>query len=146
MAKSKFVEQREVTLADGSTGTVDLFARDGAIGIATLTDSGEQHFVELGRVRTHRNQDKNGRFRWYDDFRLPDRLGGRIVTVRLHAAEDDERRKFTTGPRTYARSQQQIRTSTACTGGATMPSRSTVRSMTRCGCVVPIRSVTPAST
>jgi hypothetical protein len=71
---------------------VDLFARDGVIGITTLTDTGEQHFVELRRVRTHRNEDKNGRFRWYNDYQLPEGLAGGIVTVRLHSNDDDVRR------------------------------------------------------
>jgi hypothetical protein len=92
--KSTFVEQREITLADGSTETVDLFACDGAIGITTLTDTGERHFIEFRRVRTHRNEDKNGRFRWYNDYQLPDNLGAGTITVRLHATEDDVRRKF----------------------------------------------------
>jgi len=92
--KSTFVEQRHVTLADGTSTTVDLFARDGAIGIATLMDAGEQHFEELRRVRTHRNPDKSGTFRWYNDYRLPDNLGGGTITVRLHATDDDTRRKF----------------------------------------------------
>jgi hypothetical protein len=90
--KSTFVEQREVTLTDGTTELVDLFARDGVIGITTLTDTGEQHFVELRRVRTHRNEDKNGRFRWYNDYQLPEGLAGGIVTVRLHSNDDDVRR------------------------------------------------------
>ena len=88
------MEQRNLPLADGTTTTIDLFARDGAIGITTLTGSGEQHFEELRRVRTHRNADKNATFRWYNDYRLPDRLGGGSVTVRLHATDDDVRRKF----------------------------------------------------
>ena len=32
------------------------------------------HFTALPRVRTHRNRDKNGQYRWYNDYRLPDRL------------------------------------------------------------------------
>lgn len=92
--KSTFVEQRSVTLADGTIATVDLFACDGAIGITTLTDTGEQRFVELQRVRTHRNADKNGKFRWYNDYRLPAHLGGGTVTIRLHGNADDEKRRF----------------------------------------------------
>jgi hypothetical protein len=45
--KSTFVEQRTVTVDDGSTVAVDLFACDGAIGIATLTETGEHRFDEL---------------------------------------------------------------------------------------------------
>jgi hypothetical protein len=40
--KSTFVEQRDVTLTDGTTTTIDLFAPDDAIVIAELADTGEQ--------------------------------------------------------------------------------------------------------
>ena len=92
--KSTFVEQRNITRPDGTTETVDLFACDGAIGVTRLTASGEQQFEELRRVRTHRNGDKNGKYRWYNDYQLPERLGRGIVTVRLHATDDDTKRKF----------------------------------------------------
>ena len=71
-----------------------LFARDGALGYATLTDTGQQLFTELTRVRTHRNADKAGTYRWYNDYRLPTHLGGGTITVRLHATDDDIKRKF----------------------------------------------------
>ena len=45
--KSTFVEQRTVTLDNGTTATIDLFACDGAIGIATMSDTGEHRFDEL---------------------------------------------------------------------------------------------------
>jgi hypothetical protein len=67
--KSIFVEQRTVTLDDGTTVTVDLFACDGAIGIATMAETGEQQFDELVRVRTQRR-------------------------VRLHGNADDDKRRF----------------------------------------------------
>jgi len=92
--KSTFVEQRTVKQSDGTTLTVDLYACDGAIGVTRLLGTGEQQFEELRRVRTHRNADKNGKFRWYNDYRLPERLGGGTITVRLHATDDDVKRKF----------------------------------------------------
>ena len=51
------------------------------------------HFTPLLRVRTHRNASKNG-YRWYNDYRLPEHLGGGQITVRLHQDEDDRRRRF----------------------------------------------------
>jgi hypothetical protein len=92
--KSTFVEQRQITLADGTHRTIDLFACDGAVGLASLTDTGEQLFTPLRRIRTHRNADKNGKYRWYNDFALPAELGGGSLTVRLHATDDDRARKF----------------------------------------------------
>ncbi len=62
--KSTFVEQRTITIPDGTQRTVDLFARAGAIGIGTMTDTGEMLFTELRRIRTSRRADKVGTFRW----------------------------------------------------------------------------------
>lgn len=50
--------------------------------------------VELERVRTHRNCDKNGLLRWYNDYRLPENYGGGRITVRLHSNADDAARRF----------------------------------------------------
>ena len=69
-------------------------ARDGALGIGQLTETGELNFDELPRVRTHRNPDKNGHYRWYNDYRLPDHLGGQTITVRLHGTDTDRARRL----------------------------------------------------
>lgn len=92
--KSTFLEQRSITRPDRTTTTLDLFACDGALGTVTLSDTGEQCFEALRRIRTHRNADKNGKFRWYNDYRLPDTVGGGTITVRLHGTDDDTRRRF----------------------------------------------------
>jgi hypothetical protein len=81
--KSVHVEDKKVRLPDGTAKAVSLFARGGAIGIAELSDIGEPSFFELKRIRTHRTQDKTGLFRWYNDYLLPERIGGGVVTVRL---------------------------------------------------------------
>jgi hypothetical protein len=88
------VEDKAVTLPDGSTTALRLFARAGAIGIVELTDRGEPNFCELPRIRTHRIADKNGRYRWYNGYALPERYGGGSVTVRLHGTKDDDARRF----------------------------------------------------
>jgi hypothetical protein len=92
--KSTFVEQRSITTADGVEHTIDLFARAGAIGIVTLTDTGETLFTELRRVRTSRKADKVGTYRWYNHYRLPEHLGGEQIVVRLHGNDEDAVRKF----------------------------------------------------
>ena len=92
--KSVHFEDKEVKLPDGSTRTIRLFARGGAVGIAELTDRGEMIFVELHRVRTHRAKDKNGRYRWYNDYRLLEEYGGGTITIRLHGDESDVARNF----------------------------------------------------
>lgn len=66
----------------------------GAIGLGELTEVGELSFLGLRRVRTHRIRNKSGRYRWYNDYELPARYGSGLVTVRLHATEEDRRRRF----------------------------------------------------
>jgi len=58
-----------------------------------LPSTQQRPFVELPRVRTHRNTDKTG-YRWYNDYRLPDHLGGGTITVRLHSNDNDTQRRF----------------------------------------------------
>jgi hypothetical protein len=94
VAKSAHVEDKLVTTPDGHQVSVSLYARDGAIGIARLTDRGQMVFEPLPRFRTHRTRDKGRTYRWYNDYRLPDRLGGGTVTVRLHANAEDRARRF----------------------------------------------------
>jgi hypothetical protein len=69
-------------------------SRGGAIGIAQETADGSLLFVELPRIRTYRNADRSGRYRWYNDYRLPDEYGSNVITVRLHGTDDDSKRKF----------------------------------------------------
>jgi hypothetical protein len=92
--KSAHVEDKTIQLPDGCNATVRLYARDGAIGIGTLTDKGDLQFTPLERVRTHRNRDQNRKYRWYNDYQLPQKLGGGTLTVRLHGTDEDARRKF----------------------------------------------------
>jgi hypothetical protein len=92
--KSTRIETKTITLPDGTERNVELYARGGAVGIGDLTERGDLHYIELTRVRTHRTRDKSGRFRWYNDYRLPDHLGNGIVTVRLHGSPQDAARKL----------------------------------------------------
>ena len=59
------------------------------MGLGETTETGESVFVPFERARTHRNPDKRGTYRWYNDYRLPERLGGGTVTVRLHTNDED---------------------------------------------------------
>ena len=138
--KSTRVETKTITLADGSTRTVELYARGGAIGIGDLTETGDLRYTELRRVRTHRNRDKSRKYRWYNDYRLPDNLDAGIVTVRLHGTPDD------TAPRTSDPSRRLTPTSPSCTPVEMTPSRSTATSTTHSGCAALTASDTTAST
>lgn len=70
---------------------VRLFARGGAVCVAELTETGEQELTELRRVRTTRRDGKNGTYRWYNEYALPE---GGTVTVRLDTTEEDVARKL----------------------------------------------------
>ena len=91
--KSAYIEDKTITL-DGREHTLALYARGGAVGIGELTETGDLTFTELPRIRTHRNRDKNGKYRWYNDYQLPDRYENQTITVRLHGNADDVARKF----------------------------------------------------
>jgi hypothetical protein len=91
--KSARIEDKTI-LIDGCETTITLYARGGAVGIGELTETGDLTFTELPRVRTHRNRDKNGQYRWYNDYQLPDRYEGQTITVRLHGSSDDTARRF----------------------------------------------------
>ena len=93
VAKSVYVEDK-VVQSKGKNLTVPLYAQDGALGVTELDDRGTARFEALPRIRTHRIRDKGGRFQWYNDYRLPARLGGSTITVRLHGNEQDRTRKL----------------------------------------------------
>ena len=90
--KSAYVEEKTVTVAGREHYAI--YARGGAVGIGELTETGDLRFTELPRIRTHRNRDKNGKYRWYNDYQLPDRYDALTITVRLHGNADDQARKF----------------------------------------------------
>ncbi len=92
--KSVRLESKTIRLPDGTTRSIELYARGGAVGIGELTENGDLHFTELPRVRTHRNRDQSGKYRWYNDYRLPHHHAAGIVTVRLHGTDDDTARKL----------------------------------------------------
>jgi hypothetical protein len=91
--KTLHLEDKNIRFADGTAQVIHIDARGGAIGIAELSDTGDMAFAELRRVRTHRIRDKSGAFRWYNDYRLPERLGSGTITVRLHGTDHDAARK-----------------------------------------------------
>jgi hypothetical protein len=91
--KSAYIEDKTITHG-GREITLPIYARGGAVGIGELTDTGDLLFTELPRVRTHRNRDKRGQYRWYNDYQLPDRYGNQIITVRLHGNAEDQARGF----------------------------------------------------
>ena len=92
--KSAHIEDKTITVARPRPITIALYARGGAVGIGELTETGDLTFTELPRIRTHRNRDKNGKYRWYNDYQLPDRYDDQTITVRLHGNADDAARKF----------------------------------------------------
>jgi hypothetical protein len=140
--KTAHIEDKNITLTDGSSTTVRLFTEGGALGIAERTVTGDPQFVPLTRVRTHRNQDKNGRYRWYNDYQLPDQYGGGTITVRLHGNDQDTARKLnrTENLRPIPPATP---TSNDSSPAATTPSPSTGTSTTPCGSAASTASGTP---
>jgi hypothetical protein len=139
--KLVYIETKTVTTAAG-TVEVQLLSQGGRIGLGELSETGEPVFVPLERGRTHRNADKRGTYRWYNDCRLPEHLGGGIITVRLHATEEDAKRKL---DRAESRPRQAIRTSRCCTAGVMTQKASTVTLTTLCGYGEPTPLATAAS-
>ena len=92
--KTVHIEDKTITLGNGTIRIVRLYASGGALGIAELDDTGTQHFIPITRLRTHRNQDKNGRYRWYNDYQLPATYEDQVITVRLHGNNADQARKL----------------------------------------------------
>jgi len=92
--KNVHVEDKTITLADGTTRELRLYASGGVLGIGQLTDTGETRFVPLPRLRTHRNVGRNGRYRWYNDYELPAEYECQTITVRLHGNDEDAARKL----------------------------------------------------
>jgi hypothetical protein len=92
VSKSAYVDTKKIKRG-GKEIVVQLYARNGAIGLAEMHD-GEMEFNELRRIRTHRIQDKSGSYRWYNDYELPDSHGGGTVTVRLHGDKTDKVRRL----------------------------------------------------
>jgi hypothetical protein len=88
-----YVEAKTIQTPQGDR-QIRLISQGGRIGLGEVTESGKQVFVPLHRIRTHRNADKRGTYRWYNNYRLPEHLGGGVVTVRLHANGEDAKRKF----------------------------------------------------
>jgi hypothetical protein len=68
-------------------------ARNGAVGIGTVDAEGDLHFNPLPRIRTQRHADKV-HYRWYNELRFPEHLGGGTITVRLHGDAEDQARRF----------------------------------------------------
>ncbi len=71
-----------------------LIAKGGRLGSGGFAETREPVFVPLERWRTHRTTDSGRTPRWYNDDRIPRRLGRGIVIVRLHTDDEDRRRTF----------------------------------------------------
>jgi hypothetical protein len=91
--KTVYVETKTIRTPQGDQ-QIRLISQGGRIGLGEVTESGKPVFVPLDRIRTHRNADKRGTYRWYNQYRLPEHLGAGVVAVRLHTNAEDKKRKF----------------------------------------------------
>jgi hypothetical protein len=89
--KDRHIEVKTVVGPDGKGQAVPIYAVGGAAGVGRLTDTGELAFVALERIRTHRNANKGGGYRWYNDYGLPADLGGGTITLRLLGNDADKK-------------------------------------------------------
>jgi hypothetical protein len=91
--KERLIEVKEVTLSDGRTKKVPIYAKDGAAGIGRLNDEGELVFIPIERLRTQRFARVDGH-RWYNQYRLPLEFEEAEITVRLHGNDEDAKQKL----------------------------------------------------
>ena len=91
--KERLIEVKEVTLPDGRTEQVPIYAKDGAPGVGRLNDEGELTFIPIERIRNQRFE-RAGGFRWYAQYRLPLELGGGEITLRLQGNDEDAKKKL----------------------------------------------------
>ncbi len=93
--KSAHVEDKTITLSDGTTAVLPLYAQGGAIGIGELDDSGDLHFTQLRRVRTHRNARQERQVPLVQRLPTPRRTSAPARSPSgSTATEDDTRRRF----------------------------------------------------
>jgi hypothetical protein len=66
-------------------------ARSGSVSSPRPATSPSPSCPGSGRIAT---ATRNGKYRWYNDYQLPDRYEHQRITVRLHANPQDAARKF----------------------------------------------------
>jgi hypothetical protein len=91
--KETLIEVRPLPGPDGRMVDVALHSVGGALGFYESDERGDPVFVRLPRVRTLRRPNKRG-YRFYNEYRLPESLGGGLLRVRLIGSETDRRRKL----------------------------------------------------
>jgi hypothetical protein len=89
--KERAIEVKDLDLPDGPR-RITLHARGGALGIGEVNEVGDPVFVPLERTKTLRRQNRDGTFRFCNDYRLPAPYGGGELRVRLTGNEEDRKR------------------------------------------------------
>ncbi len=73
--KNVHLEDKTITLADGTPPHASRSTRPAARSASASSPTPATYTsCALPRIRTHRNAGKNGRYRWYNDYQLPDRV------------------------------------------------------------------------
>jgi hypothetical protein len=103
--KTADLEDKEVTMRDGTIQVVHIAAENGAASVKYLTETGEPSYEALTCRRIQRHEDKGPkpddgsdapgpRYRWYGQYQLPEEFAGQEITLRLHQNEEDDGRRL----------------------------------------------------
>lgn len=92
--KVVFVETVKITRADGSCQVRDLYSVDGAAAFRETKVDGTPFEVLLEMQKPLKRRNKQGGYRWYGDFKVPESAGGGCLRIRLDTTEEDRKRGF----------------------------------------------------
>lgn len=82
--KTAFIENKTI-----GSQVVALYAVGGQIGIRDLDAEGSEIFTPLQRLATKKVTNRDGTYRFYGAYQLPNHLGGRTILVRADTTEQD---------------------------------------------------------
>lgn len=94
VAKSAEIGPVKIEVAPGTVIETMLIVDDGRPGVEVPNVDGDLEFFELERFRIHRNRNRSGTYRFYQDYRYPAILGGGETRLPLHQTPDDDAREF----------------------------------------------------
>lgn len=92
--KVRFLKEEDLPLVDGAIERVRLYARDGAVVIGRISETGDSVYEPLRRKRIQRRVNKDGTYRFNVQLHRPSRYLPGEINVPLIATEEDRRTGF----------------------------------------------------